>query len=467
MSATGPAPCDTLAATARKGGGSGGAGALIATVLGSSVAMIDGSVVNVALPAIARGLGADGAGVQWIVNGYMLPLSALVLLGGALADRLGRKRIFLAGLVLFALASLGCMIAPTLVWLITARVVQGVGAALLVPASLAILGADFDGEARDRAIGTWAGAGAIAGAIGPVLGGWLVDHVGWRSIFALIVPLAIAAFAVGARYVPGGRDEDANPPDWHGAALATVGLGLLVWGLTLMTSGARGTGALALGGGAIALVAFVSLEARLGERAMVPLALFGTRIFTGVTLLTFLLYAALGGALLLLPYLLIARGWSAAAAGTAVLPLPLVMGMGSRGVGALAAKIGARPLLAAGPLVTGIGFALFARMPAGPIDYARDVLPSMLLIGIGMTAAVAPLTTTVMGAVDHRHAGAASGVNNATARIGGMIAVALIGLVLTDGARGVSLAAFHIAAIAAAVMAVGAGLCGWLMVREP
>ncbi len=201
----------------------------------------------------------------------------------------------------------------------------------------------------------------------------------------------------------------------------------------MMTSGSRGTGAIALGCGAFALVAFVSLEAKLGERAMVPLALFGTRIFTGVTLLTFLLYAALGGALLLLPYLLIARSWSAVAAGTSVLPLPLVMGLGSRSVGALAEKIGARPLLTAGPIVTGTGFALFAGMPVGPIDYARDVLPSMLLIGIGMTAAVAPLTTTVMAAVDHRHAGAASGVNNATARIGGMIAVALVGLVLTDG----------------------------------
>jgi sugar phosphate permease len=267
--------------------------------------------------------------------------------------------------------------------------------------------------------------------------------------------------------VPGGHDEEANPPDWSGAALATVGLGLLVWGLTLMTSRARGAGGAALASGVVVLVAFVALEARLGARAMVPLSLFGTRVFTGVTLLTFLLYAALAGALLLLPYLLIASGWSAVAAGTALLPLPLVMGLGSRGAGALAEKIGARPLLAAGPIVTGIGFVLFAGMPAGPIDYVRDVLPSMLLIGIGMTAAVAPLTTTVMAAVDHRHAGAASGVNNATARIGGMIAVALIGLVLTDSGRGVSLAAFHGAAIAATVMAVGAGLCGWLMVREP
>jgi len=465
VTAPGAAPCDPLAVSGRKGGDTGGTGALIATVLGSSIAMIDGSVVNVALPAMGRALGADGAGVQWIVNGYMLPLSALVLIGGALADRVGRKRTFLAGLVIFAAASLACMVSPTLGLVIAARIIQGLGAALLVPASLAILGADFDGEARAKAIGTWAAAGAAAGAIGPILGGWLVDHVGWRSIFALVVPIALAAFVMGWRYVPGGHDDDAKPPDWYGAALATAGLGLLVWGLTMLTSGDRGTGAVMLGAGTIGLVAFVSLEARLGDRAMVPLALFGTRIFTGVTLLTFLLYAALAGALLLLPYLLIARGWHAAAAGAAVLPLPLIMGLGSRGVGALSTKIGARPLLALGPMVTGAGFALFALMPDGPIDYMRNILPGMLLIGIGMTAAVAPLTTTVMAAVDQRHAGAASGVNNATARIGGMIAVALIGLVLTDNGRGVSLVAFHAAAIAAAVMAVGAGCCGWLLVR--
>jgi MFS family permease len=357
------------------------------------------------------------------------------------------------------------MVAPTLGWLIAARIGQGIGAALLVPASLAILGADFAGEARAKAIGTWAAAGAIGGAVGPVLGGWMVDHVGWRSIFALILPIAAAAFLMGWRHVPGGHDSDATPPDWYGAALATVGLGLLVWGLTLMTAQDRGMGAAMIGAGTIALVAFVTLEAWLGDRAMVPLALFGTRTFTGLTLLTFLLYAALSGALLLLPYLLIARGWSAAAAGSAMLPLPLVMGLGSRSVGALAAKIGARPLLAVGPMVTGAGFALFAAMPAGEIDYVRHLLPGMMLIGIGMTTAVAPLTTTVMAAVDHRHTGAASGVNNATARVGGMIAVALVGLVLTDNGRGVSLDAFHGAAIAAAMMAIGAGLCGWLMVR--
>ena len=208
MTAPGTGPCDTLAASARPGGGAAGTGALIATVLGSSIALIDGSVVNVALPAMGRALGADSAGVQWIVNGYMLPLSALVLIGGALADRLGRKRVFLAGLVIFTLASLACMASPTLGFVIAARVVQGLGAALLVPASLAILGADFEGTARAKAIGTWAAAGAIGGALGPIIGGWLVDHVGWRAIFALIVPISLAAVALGALYVPGGRDAE-------------------------------------------------------------------------------------------------------------------------------------------------------------------------------------------------------------------------------------------------------------------
>lgn len=467
-SATAPhqGPCDTLRAQTASAGGAGGIGTLAATVLGSSVAMIDGSVVNVALPAMAKALHADGTGVQWIINGYLLPLSALVLIGGALADSVGRRTIFMAGLALFALASLGCMIAPSLEVLIGARVVQGIGAALLVPASLAILGADFDGAARARAIGTWAAAGAAAGAIGPILGGWLVDSVGWRSIFALIVPVAAGAFLLALRYVSAGRDTSAARPDWYGAAIITATLALMTLGLTMISHGQYGAGGLMLAGSAVGLAAFIALEARLGDRAMVPLKLFATRTFTGVTLLTFLLYAALGGALLLLPYLLIARGWSATAAGAAVLPLPILMGLGSRSAGALAARIGARPMLTLGPIVTGLGFFLFVRVPEGAIDPIADVLPPMLLIGAGMTAAVAPLTTTVMAAVDRAHAGAASGVNNATARIGGMVAVALVGLALTDGGRGVSTGAFHVAAVTAAVLSLLAGLCGGLLVER-
>ncbi len=442
----------------------GNAGALWATVLGSGVAMVDGSIVNVALPAMARALDADAAGVQWIVNGYMLPLSALVLLGGALADAIGRKRVFLAGLVLFALASVGCMVAPGLGWLIGCRVLQGVGAALLTPASLAILGADFDGEARAKAIGTWAAAGAIAAAIGPILGGWLVDTVGWRWVFGLIVPMALGAGALAILYVEGGHDPEAPPPDWLGAGVATVALGLLVWGLTLVTTGQRGQGVAMAVAGLVAFAAFFVIQHRKGDKAMVPLALFGTRAFSAITVLTFLLYAALSGVLLLLPYLLISGGWRATSAGLAVLPLPLIMGAGSRLSGLLAERVGARWMMLAGPVVTGIGFALMARIPADGGDYVRDVLPAMLAIGLGMTTTVAPLTTTVMTAVDRHHAGAASGVNNATARIGGMVAVALIGLVLTGGGRGVSIEAFHVAALVAGAVAVLAGLAGWFSV---
>jgi len=437
-----------------------GAGALWATVLGSSVAMIDGSVVNVALPAMAKALDADAAGIQWIVNGYMLPLSALVLIGGALADSLGRKTIFLTGLSLFAFASIGCMVAPTLGWLIAARIAQGIGAALLTPASLAILGADFEGEARARAIGTWAAAGAIGAAIGPIFGGWLVDVAGWRWVFGLIVPIAIAAAILALVAVEGGHDPEAAKPDWPGGAFATIGLGLLVWGLTIDTSGGQGA-VYYIAGGVVASAAFLWWESRCGARAMVPLGLFATRSFSAITVLTFLLYAALSGVLLLLPYLLISTGWRATAAGAAILPLPLIMGAGSRAAGALAARIGARWMLAAGPVLVAAGFAAMRIIPGTAIEFIPHILPSMLLIGIGMTAAVAPLTNAVMASVDRHHAGAASGVNNATARIGGMVAVALIGLVLTGGGRGVSIEAFHAALWLAAAVAVIAGVAGW------
>jgi EmrB/QacA subfamily drug resistance transporter len=448
--------------TSRAPGGAG-PGVLWATVLGSSVAMIDGSVVNVALPAMAKALDANAAGIQWIVNGYMLPLSALVLIGGALADSLGRKRVFLAGLLLFALASIGCMAAPTLGWLIAARVAQGVGAALLTPASLAILGADFDGEARAKAIGTWAAAGAIGAAIGPIVGGWLVDAVGWRWVFGLIVPIAVAAAVLAVVAVKGGHDPEAAKPDWPGGAFATIGLGLLVWGLTIATSGGHGA-VFYIAGGVAASVAFLWWESRCGERAMVPLGLFGTRSFSAITLLTFLLYAALSGVLLLLPYLLISSGWRATAAGAAILPLPLIMGAGSRAAGALAERIGARWMLAAGPLLVAAGFAAMRIIPGTAIEFVPHLLPSMLLIGVGMTTAVAPLTNTVMASVDRHHAGAASGVNNATARIGSMVAVALIGLVLTGGGRGVSIEAFHVAMGLAAAVAAIAGVAGWFSV---
>jgi EmrB/QacA subfamily drug resistance transporter len=435
--------------------------ALWATVLGSSVAMIDMTVINIALPAIAKDLEANAAGVQWTVNAFMLPLSALVLVGGALADATGRKRIFMIGLLLFTLASVGCAVAPDLGWLIAARVGQGVGAALLSPASLAILGADFEGEERAKAIGTWAAASAVAVGAGPIVGGWLVDAFGWRWVFALIVPPAAAAMLLALAGVKSGRDPEAAPPDWVGGGLATVGLGLLIWGLTLATSGGEYGTAYAVVGLVFGAL-FLWWEKRLGDAAMVPLALFGTARFTALTVLTFLLYAALSGVLLLLPYLLISTGWPATSAGTALLPLPVIMAAGSRAAGALAERVGAHWLLAAGSVVTGLGFALMWTIPASQIDFVRHVLPAMSLVGMGMTMAVAPLTTAAIAAVDQRHAGAASGVNSATARIGGMVAVSLIGLVLTGGGGGVSIDAFHAAVLAAAAVSVLAGLAGWL-----
>lgn len=434
--------------------------ALWATVLGSSVAMIDMTVINVALPAIAKGLGANAAGVQWTVNAFMLPLSALVLIGGALADAAGRKRVFLTGLALFTLASVGCAVSPTLGWLIMARVGQGVGAALLTPASLAILGADFEGEARAKAIGTWAAVSAIAVAAGPIIGGWLVDELGWRWVFGLVVPPAVAAAALAVVGVKGGRDAEAPPPDWIGGALATLGLGLLVWGLTLATSGGEHELAYILGG-LVSAAAFLWWENRTGDRAMVPLALFGTARFSALTVLTFLLYAALSGVLLLLPYLLISTGWPATSAGTALLPLPVIMAAGSRLAGTLSARIGAHRMLAAGSVIAGAGFALMWTIPSEHIEFVHHVLPAMSLVGIGMTMAVAPLTTAVLAAVDQHHAGAASGVNSATARIGGMVAVSLIGFVLTGGGSGVSIDAFHEAMLVAAGVAVIAGIAGW------
>lgn len=438
-----------------------GALALWATVLGSSVAMIDMTVINVALPAIAQGLEANAAGVQWTVNAFMLPLSALVLVGGALADSTGRKRIFMIGLLLFTLASVGCALAPTLGWLIAARVAQGFGAALLTPASLAILGADFEGEARAKAIGTWAAASAVAVGAGPIVGGWLVDAFGWRWVFALIVPPAAAAMILAAAGVKGGRDPEAPSPDWVGGALASAGLGLLIWGLTLATSGGDYGPAYAIGGLVFGAL-FLWWEQRLGDGAMVPLALFGTARFTALTVLTFLLYAALSGVLLLLPYLLISTGWAATSAGTALLPLPVIMAAGSRAAGAIAERVGAHWLLATGSVVTGVGFAAMRMIPGTEIDFVMHVLPAMSLVGIGMTMAVAPLTTAAIAAADQHHAGAASGVNSATARIGGMVAVSLIGLVLTGGGSGVSIEAFHTAVLAAAAVSIIAGVAGWL-----
>ena len=460
-------------------------GTLAATILGSSLAFIDGSVVNVGLPAIERDLGAGGASIGWLINAYLLPLGALVLLGGVAGDRWGRKRVFLSGMAVFTLASLACALAPGFAWLLAARVVQGVGAAFMMPASLALIGAAFSGEARGRAVGTWAAAGAITGALGPLAGGWLIDTVGWRAIFLINLPIAGTAAWLAWTFVEESRSGNPAPLDAEGALLASAGLALLTIGLTVLAGerGSDGSAAtmasaastashtasavLAVLAGLGLLFGFVVLEAKLGAKAMMPLALFGTRSFVGVSLLTLFLYAALGGVFVLLPYLLIeSAGYSAAAAGAALLPLPIALGLGSRAAGRLAERTGARLLLTIGPCIVAVGFALFLRIGPGPIDYPSVVLPALAVLACGLTLSVAPLTAAVMGAVDAAHVGSASGVNNATARIAGLLATALLGLVLAGGAQGANfIAGFHAAALAGALLSLAAGTAACVLVR--
>jgi EmrB/QacA subfamily drug resistance transporter len=403
---------------------------LAATILGSSMALIDGSVVNIALPAIQQALRADAASAQWIVNAYLLLLGALVLAGGSAADRYGRRRIFLIGIALFTLASIACGLAPDIKVLVASRAVQGLGAALLTPASLAMLGATFDAHERSHAIGIWAGVGALTAAAGPVLGGWLVDHVSWRAIFLLNVPLAIAAAGL-AMFACESRDPQAKPLDWKGAATVAIGLAAITSGLSAIpASGFYDKTVLgALGVGAAFLIAFIAIEARSGNRAMMPLSLFGSRHFSGTNTLTLLLYFALGGALYFLPFGLIRLGYSATQAGAALLPFALIMGLGASFAGALADRFGPRRSLTAGPLIAACGLALLAFADFGK-SYWLGVFPAIGVLAIGMTVTVPPLTSTVMASVGEAHAGIASGVNNAVARVAALLAVAALGTVL-------------------------------------
>lgn len=406
---------------------------LITTVLGSSLTFIDGSALGVALPAIQSDLGAGPAAVQWISNAYLLLLGALVLIGGAAGDRFGRRRIFLIGVSIFTLASIVCGLAPTVELLIGGRALQGVGAALLTPGALALIGSAFPPEERGRAFGAWAGAGALFGMIGPLVGGWLSDHADWRLIFWINVPLAALTMAVGVRALPESRDSDARGLDWLGALLAMTGLAALTW--SLISAPDRGWGdpvviaGLACGGGALA--AFMLVEAR-ERHPMTPLALFRAPVFSGMNLLTLLLYFALGGAMFFLPFDLIrVQGFSATLAGAAMLPFAVIMGLFSGLAGRLADRFGARLSLAVGPALAGIGLALLA-MPEPGADFVDGPLAGMTVLAIGMTLAVGPLTAAVMGAVEPAHAGVASGVNNAVARIAGLLAVALLGALMSS-----------------------------------
>jgi EmrB/QacA subfamily drug resistance transporter len=462
-----PARCDEPMAARGRGGASARhpVATIAATILGSSLAFIDGSVVNVALPTIGHAFHAGPAALAWTINAYLLPLGALILLGGAIGDHYGRRRVFQLGIAIFLLASLLCTFAPTLALLLAGRGLQGIGSALLMPSSLAILGASFSGRARGRAIGTWAAAGAIAGAVGPLLGGWIVDAFGWRLIFLINLPIGVGA-AWLACYADESRDRrEASRLDWTGGLVATVGLGVIVWALSAAAEPSAMRVVLWAAGaaGAALLAVFVWIESRKGDAALMPPALFATSSFIGLSLLTFFLYAALGGLIVLLPFLLIRLGhYSAIEAGAAMLPIPLLIGLGSRAMGGVAAKWGGRLLLSGGSLIVAAGLALYVRIDAGATGYWRDILPSTLLIAIGMAICVAPLTTSVMESVDADHVGAASGFNSALARIGGLLATALLGFVFAAAGDDAALVTrIHYAAITGAACCVLAAACAY------
>jgi EmrB/QacA subfamily drug resistance transporter len=445
---------------------------LAVAVLGSGIAFLDATVVNVALPDIGRDLHASTSTLQWILNGYTLTLAALILLGGSLGDRYGRRRVFVLGTGLFTVASLLCAVAPNAELLVVARLVQGVGGALLTPGSLAMVESGFRPGDRARAIGAWSGLGAVAGALGPLIGGVLVAAVSWRAVFLINLPLGIFIVVMAGRHVPETRDPAARGPlDFRGAILAAVGLG----GTTYALIEAPGRGAsplilVAAIGGALALIAFVIAERR-SENPMMPLSMFASRQFSAANAVTFVVFGALSGVFfLLVAFLQISLGYSPLEAGAASLPITALMLFLSPAAGALAQRIGPRIPLTVGPLITATGLLLMSRIDPGD-NYLSGVLPAVIVFGLGLTLVVAPVTATVMAAADERHSGIASGINTAVSRLSGLIIVAALPLIAgLTGSKFYDPATmthgFHVAMLTCAGLAVAGGVLAWFTISS-
>ena len=451
---------------------SAGRWVLAVAVVGSSMAFLDGTVVNVALPELGRDLDASTSSLQWVLNGYLLTLASLILLGGSLGDRYGRRRVFVIGIAVFTVASVLCAMAPTVEMLIVARLLQGIGGALLTPGSLAMLEAIFRPKDRARAIGAWSGLAGVATALGPLLGGYLVDAVSWRAIFIINVPIGIAVVAMALRHVPETRDPTATGPlDFPGAILAALGLAGTTYALIeAPEQGAEPLILLAGIGGVLALVGFVVAERR-SSNPMLPLSIFASRQFTAANLVTFAVYAALGGFFFLfVSFLQISLGYSAIEAGAASLPVTALMLALSARSGMLAQRIGPRIPLTVGPLGIAAGLIMLTGIEPGD-SYVSSVLPGVIVFGLGLTLVVAPVTATVLAAADARHSGIASGINNAVARVAGLLAVAVLPVVagltgdsfydpaaMTDG--------FHMGMAVSAALAVLGAIVAWLTISS-
>lgn len=443
---------------------------LATTVAGSAMVFLDGTVVNVALPKIGEDFDSTTASLQWILNGYTLTLAALILLGGALGDRLGRRRIFRFGVAWFTISSALCAIAPTAGVLIAARMLQGVGGALLTPGSLAIIEATFRKEDRGAAIGAWSGLGGVAAAVGPLLGGYLVDSISWRAIFLINIPLGLVVMALATRHVPETKDPNAHGRlDYLGAVLAAVGLAGTTYALIEGPSGISPLILISAIGGVAALVWFIAQERR-SDNPMMSLTIFRSKQFSAANAVTFVVYGAMGGVFfLLVAFLQISLDYNPIAAGAASLPITILMLLFSARSGALAQRIGPRIPLTVGPIVIGLGMLMMTRINPGD-SYWTTVFPAVIVFGIGLTFVVAPVTATVLAAADSKHAGMASGINNAVSRVAGLLAVAILPLVagitgdnfydpeiLTDG--------FHTAMIVCAIAAAAGGAIAWFTIQ--